>query len=384
MRWLLVIIGTLLATGCSLFGDEDTPVEPPAELEDFEPTVKIKRAWSVRFGGGSEGLLLGLTPATDGARVFAGGHTGRVLSVDSQTGDPVWAQKTGLPLSAGPGVGDGLLVFGTSDGEVLAMSAQDGSVLWRAPVSGEVLARPAISRGRVVVRTVDGRLQALDTENGFEIWSVEQPVPRLTLRGNSAPMIGDDVVIAGFDNGRIASYDLDDGDVRWENVVAPASGRTEIERLADVDASIQIVDQDIYVASYSGRTASLALESGRILWSQDVSSYQGLSADWSSVFVTTDSSRVVSMSRASGAVVWEQNTMRMRSLTRPVPFENTIVVGDFEGYVHWLDVSSGALAGRWRADKSAIVGEPIVAGDTVIVQTDSGELVGFRIESATG
>jgi outer membrane protein assembly factor BamB len=244
-----------------------------------------------------------------------------------------------------------------------------------------VLARPAIGGNRVVVRTVDGRLHGLDPADGSLLWSVEQLVPRLTLRGNSAPQIRGDVVVAGFDNGRIAAYELLTGDVRWENVVSPSSGRTEIERLADVDATIQIIDQDIYAASYHGRTASLALESGRVLWSQEVSSYQGLSADWTNVFVTTDVSHVVSLSRASGAVVWEQEVLRMRALTQPVPYADTIVVGDFEGYVHWLDVNSGELAARQRADNSAIVGAPLVVGDVVVVQTDDGHLVAYRIDA---
>jgi outer membrane protein assembly factor BamB len=384
MRLLLLLFAALLTAGCSIFGDDDEPVEPPAELTDFEPTVEVRRVWDVRFGKGSEGLLFGLSPATDGGRVYAGGRRGRVLAVDAASGDPVWAQKTDLQLSAGPAVGAGFVFFGTSDGEVVALSASDGTVAWRQPVSGEVLARPAISDDRLIVRTVDGYLRALSLADGSELWSVEQPVPRLTLRGNGAPEISGDVVVAGFDNGRIAAYELADGDVRWENVVAPSSGRTEIERLADVDASVEILDQDIYATSYGGRTASLALESGRILWSQDVSSYQGLSADWTNVFVTNDFSHVVSLSRASGGIVWEQDAMRMRSLTTPVPYANTIVVGDFEGYVHFLDVNSGALAARTRADKSPIVGTPLVVSDVVIVQTDDGRLAAFRIESQDG
>ncbi len=384
MRGLTLLLASLLASGCALFGDDDEPVEPPAELTEFEPRVKIKRVWSVDFGSGSDELLLGLSPATDGARIYGGGHAGRVIAIDAPSGDPVWAVKTGLPLSAGPGVGDGLLIFGTSDGEVLALSAGEGKIVWRQPVSGEVLARPAIGGNRVVVRTVDGRLHGLDPADGSLLWSVEQQVPRLTLRGNSAPQIRGDVVVAGFDNGRIAAYELLNGDVRWENVVSPSSGRTEIERLADVDATIQIIDQDIYAASYHGRTASLALESGRVLWSQEVSSYQGLSADWTNVFVTTDVSHVVSLSRASGAVVWEQDVLRMRALTQPVPYADTVVVGDFEGYVHWLDVNSGELAARQRADNSAIVGAPLVVGDVVVVQTDDGHLVAYRIDAGKG
>jgi outer membrane protein assembly factor BamB len=384
MRALPLLLLSLTVAGCALFGDDDEPVEPPAELTEFEPRIKVKRVWDIDFGSGSEELLLGLSPATDGARVYAGGHRGRVIAVDAPSGDAVWAVKTGLPLSAGPGVGLGLLVFGTSDGEIIALSVDDGDMLWRAPLSGEVLAKPAIAEGRVVVRTVDGRLHALDPGDGRRLWNVEQQVPRLTLRGNSPPRIRDEIVVAGFDNGRIAAYELDDGDVRWENVISPASGRTEIERLADIDASIQIIDQDIYATSYHGRTASLALESGRILWSQEVASYEDLSADWTNIFVTTDFSHVVSMSRASGAIVWEQDVLHMRALTGPMPYSDTVVVGDFEGYVHWLDVNSGELVARERADSSAIVGQPLVVGDIVVVQSDKGRLVAYRIDPGAG
>jgi outer membrane protein assembly factor BamB len=384
MRALLLLLMFLTVGGCALFGDDDEPVEPPAELTDFEPRIKVKRVWDIDFGSGSEELLLGLSPATDGARVYAGGHRGRVIAVDAPSGDSVWAVKTGLPLSAGPGVGLGLLVFGTSDGEIIALSVEDGQMLWREPLSGEVLATPAIAEGRVIVRTVDGRLHALDSSDGRLLWNVEQQVPRLTLRGNSPPQIRDDIVVAGFDNGRIAAYELEDGDVRWENVVSPASGRTEIERLADIDASIQIIDQDIYATSYHGRTASLALESGRILWSQEVASYEALSADWTNIFVTTNFSHVVSMSRASGAIVWEQDVLHMRALTGPVPYADTVVVGDFEGYVHWLDVNSGELVARERADSSAIIGQPLVVGDIVVVQSDKGRLVAYRIDPGAG
>jgi len=382
IRRLLIVCGVMLVAGCSLFKSDDAePIDPPVPLPEYESRLKIDRLWQVKVGDSSEHLLLGLAPGTDGARVYAGAHDGRATAVDLEDGRRVWATETDLKLSAGPTVGHGLAIFGTSDGQIVAVDTSDGSLRWISAVMGEVLAPVAISSTSVAMRSVDGRLRVLDISDGVERWNVEQPVPKLTLRGTSSPAITGDTVVAGFDNGRIAAYTLRDGQTRWENVVAPARGRTEVERLADVDSPIHIVDQDVYASSYNGRTASLALESGQILWSQDVSSYHGLAADWTAVFVTSSVSHVVAMSRTSGSILWTQEALHQRALTAPTPVGNNLVVGDFEGYVHWLDASSGELIGRLRADKSAIVAQPRVAGDVVVVLAESGTMAAYRARS---
>lgn len=381
-RWS-VIASVLILSGCSIFGggdDDEVAVDPPVELAEFQPTLRISELWKAKVGGGTENLLLGLRPATDGARVYAGDHEGTVIAVDIANGKDLWRVDTGLRLSGGPAFGQGLIVFGTSDGEVVALDVQDGSERWRVPVFGEVLAAPVISQGYVLVRSVDGRLRALEAGTGSERWNIEQPVPRLTLRGNSTPAVAGELIVAGFDNGRIAAYELADGDVRWENVVAAPSGRTEIQRLADVDADVRVIDQDIYVASFNGRTANLALESGQILWSQDLPSYRGLSADWIAIYVTDDSSHVVALNRSSGAIMWTQEDLHMRAVTTPVPYQSTVVVADFEGYLHWLDAATGAMAGRVRADDVAIIAPPVVAGEILVVLTESGRLAAYRAQ----
>ena len=384
IRVFALLPAALLITACSLFGDKEEPIEPPAELVAFDATVKLDRRWNVRFGKGADGLIQGLTPATAGGRIYAGTRNGRAICLDVETGKPVWAVSTEMDFSAGPGVGENLVVFGTSEGEILALDMSNGQELWRTSVSGEVLASPVVGGNTVIVRSVDGHLRALSALDGGELWDVEQQVPRLTLRGNGTPAIVEDIVVAGFDNGRLAAYDLNDGDTRWENVVAPSRGRTELERLADVDSSIHVVGQDLYTASYSGRVASMAIESGRILWSQDLSSYLALGADWTNIYVTDKNGVVTAVNRSSGAIQWSQEAMRMRGLTSPTPFAATIVVGDFEGYLHWLDARSGELVARTKTGKSAIVGVPIVAGDTVVVQTDNGHLVAYRLKEPAG
>jgi outer membrane protein assembly factor BamB len=279
MRYLLPLglAALLIAAGCS----KDKDVEPPAKLVDFPQTLPVKKLWSENVGGGKKQMLLrlGLGPAVDKGIVFAGSHKGELLAVSLDTGKRVWEKKLKLPLSAGPGVGDGMLVVGTSKGEVLALDGATGRELWHTRVNSELLSAPAVSEKVVVMRSVDGRLHGLNAGDGKELWSVEQQVPRLSLRGTAIPVIAKDVAICGFDDGKVMAVSLNTGDTVWDATLAAPHGRTELDRLVDVDSAVRVIGDDVFATGFQGRTAMLALDSGQIWWAHDMSSYRGLAAD---------------------------------------------------------------------------------------------------------
>jgi len=377
---VLLLAAAALASGCGVFGggNRDT-VEPPAELVDLESSLRVRRAWSNRVGRGAERLRLGLTPATDGARVFAGAHNGSVAAFDIETGRRLWAVDTDLPLAAGPGFGGDVLVFGTNDGDVIALDAGTGEERWRIAVGSEVLAPPAVSANVVVFRSVDGRLRGVSAANGAALWTVQQSLPALTLRGNTAPRIAGLSVAGGFDNGRVGAYSLTSGDTLWEVAVANPTGRNELERLVDISAGLQIIGNDVYAAGYQGRVVGIDLNTGLVLWQQDMSSFAGLGVDANNVYVTTDVGVVVALTRRSGSLVWRQEALRLRDVTAPVRFRQAVVVGDLEGYLHWLDLADGSFLARSRAAGSRITSAPLVAGLHLVVQADDGSIAAFTI-----
>jgi outer membrane protein assembly factor BamB len=368
---LLVVLG-----GCA--GSKDT-AEPPAELQPFEATLGVDRLWSGKVGGKSERLRLGLRPATDGARIYAGSYDGQVTAFDAQSGEKVWSVKTDLALTAGPGFGDGLLAFGTADGELLALDAATGTERFRQATGSEVLAPPAIGSGVVVVRSVDGRLRGFSATTGVTVWTVEQSLPALTLRGNTAPRVAGTLVVSGFNNGRVGAYEIADGDPAWEVAIANPTGRSELERLVDVSAGLQIVGNDVYVVGYHGRAVGIDLATGVVLWQQELSSYAGLGADFNNVYVTNDFDAVVALDRANGTQVWRQEALRLRDVTAPTRYANTLVVGDFEGYLHWLSPDDGSFVARERAAGQRISAAPLVVGQNVYVQGDDGTLAAYTL-----
>ncbi len=375
--WLLALgVG-----GCGIFGGDDETEEPPAELSPIEATVDVDRLWSAKIGDGSERLHVGLRLATDGARIFAASVDGRVSALDAANGRDVWTVDTDLPLSAGPSYSDETLVVGTSDGQVAAIAAADGAPLWTVDVSSEVLGAPAIGGTTVVVRSVDGRLHGLDLANGNALWVVDNSVPRLSLRGVSRPAIAGDTAIVGLDDGKIVAVSLDDGDVQWERPIAAPRGRTELERLADVDGAIVVSGSDIYAAGFQSRAVLLSAESGQVLWAQDLSTYRDLGVDWGQIYAADAAGSVIALDRVTGGPVWQQDAFARRKLSAPAAYGTSVVVGDFEGYLHWLATRDGSIQARARLGDAAISAPPLVVGENLYVLSDGGTVGAFRAQT---
>jgi outer membrane protein assembly factor BamB len=377
----LAAILVALLPGCSWFaGDEKE--EQPAELVDIEHVLRIRQTWSAGVGDGNEILRLALTPASDGSRIFAADHDGRVAAFDVARGKRAWRADTELPLAGGPGYGSGSVVVGSSDGFVVALGAEDGGERWRANVASEVLAAPAVGERHAYVRTVDGKLIALDLADGRQAWFAQQTMPRLSVRGTGSPVVDRGLVIGGFDNGRVAAYDVNDGSVVWDVLVVPPAGRTEVERLSDLNASVQVLGDEVYAVGYQGRLVALARESGQTLWSIEFSSYAGLAADAGNLYVSGERGELLAVERSSGRELWRNSDLALRDLTAPVPYRGSVVVGDFEGFVHFFDAATGKMQTRVRADSARITSAPLVVGDGLYVLTDGGELVAFRDATA--
>lgn len=372
---LLLLCAFLSA--CSMFSD-DKDEDDPAELVKLKSSLRIKKAWSRRIGDETEFLRLALTVSSDGSMVYAGAHDGRVAAFSATKGKRKWLTKTRIPLSAGPAVGSGIVVAGSNDGDVVALDARDGKELWRIKVSSEVLASPAVSDELALVRTVDGKLTALRLQDGSEAWFVQQSVPRLTVRGTGSPVVLGDVVLCGFDNGRLAAYELVDGSQIWDELVSPPEGRTEIDRLSDINATVKVVGDDIYVAGYQNDLVALAIESGQTLWTRELSSDTGIGVDTTNVYVTLENGLVTALTRRGGRELWRQDALYKRDLTGPTPFGRSVVVGDFEGYLHWMDIETGEFQARVRAGSARITSQPLVVNDTLYVVNDDGKLYAFR------
>jgi len=374
--FMLAGCGTM-ADPTSWFGDDVKEVEPN-ELTDFEKTLQVKTLWDTDTGSGTDNLRLRLIPRVDGGRVYAADSEGQVQAFDSLTGERIWGVDLDLPLSGGPGSGEGLVLLGTTDGEVVALNAENGEQLWKAQVSSEVLSVPAAESGVVVVHSIDGKLVGLSTADGKPLWLYSRKVPVLTLRGSSSPVINGGVVYTGFAGGKLVAVDLQKGFVQWEVSITAPSGRSELERMVDIDGDPFISDGTVYVATYQGELAAVSEYSGTLLWRRKLSSYSGIDADWRNLYVSDDAGNVWGINPVNGAAMWKQDKLLNRRLSAPAVIDGYVVVGDYEGYLHWLSHDDGKMVARTRIGSAAITSPPVMSDGVVYVFGDGGALAAVQ------
>lgn len=365
----------LLLAGCL-----STNVEPPAPLVSFTPKVRVERVWSASVGSADAILRLGLVVSSDGTNVYAADHGGDVYAFALKTGRRLWRTDTEQPISAGPGVGNGLVVVGTQKGGVIALNAVNGKQEWKTSVSGMLLARPAVSANAVVVHTADGLVVALSPSSGKQLWTVTQQVPNLVLRGSGAPVISGDTALVGLADGQLLALKLSDGSQRWIAAVSKPTGSNELSRLVALNGILAVGSNGVYAVTYQGRIARIASDSGQILWSREMSSYTGVSEDAEHVYVTDTHSAVWCLKKTTGVPVWTQPAMRARDLTVPVPFGDTVVAGDLKGYLFFLSKKDGSIVARERLGGDQILAPPIVVGGLLVALSTNGDIAAYKLE----
>lgn len=374
MRQALVAITlSLLVVACSTRGGmprEDLP--PPPKPSAYRADVGVKVAWKATVGKLPAQTGLALCPAVVGEQVFVANAEGRVAAFRVEDGTVSWQQDLQRPLSAGPSATDRLLVVGSRDGEAIGLDATDGELLWRSGVTSEILAAPALGAGLVVVRVADGRIFGLEADSGRRRWLYEHTVPALTLRGTSNPiLVPGRMAVIGLDSGKLVALAPDTGRPLWETTIATPSGRSDLERMVDIDADPVLYRNDIYVASYNGRLAVADAATGRTRWDRELSVHAGLAVARDQVYVTDAEQRVWAFDRFNGASIWRQDELRGLQLTGPAVFGDFILVGDSAGYLNWLSLQDGSLQRRQKIG-GAFSCAPVVHADNIYVLTSNG------------
>jgi outer membrane protein assembly factor BamB len=384
LRIAVALLLLSLLTGCGAgetiagwFSKEDKTVVPPAPLVEFQQTINTIKIWSRGTGDGTDEQYLKLSPVVANQRVYVVDTDGDLTAMDATNGDRIWSKDIDARVTGGPGYGDKMVLVGTGDGDVIAFDADNGKRLWKAEVSSEVLSAPQRSGDTVIARTVDGKIFGLDSKTGRRHWIYDRSVPPLTLRGTGTPVIKDGTVIAGFDGGRMAALDLASGRLLWETRIAAAKGTSELERLVDIDSEPVIINGVIYVASFQGQLAAVQMATGRVLWSRDISSYAGFCVDSGTVYLTDDESNVTAFDRYSGDLLWKQEKLHARAVTAPAIVGDYLVVGDVQGYLHWMSKQDGHFVARNRVSDERIIAAPVVAGRIVYVFDTDGELAAY-------
>ena len=345
-----------------------------AELQPITVSAQARVVWRESVGTSD---LYAFTPAVVGSSVYAASNNGTVMRIDD--GALVWKINAGQPLSGGVGADAKMVVVGSPKGDLLAFSSADGTLLWKAKATSEILSPPALGEGIVAVRSGDNRLAAYDTQDGKRKWVYQRPTPALSLRVTAGPVIDGKYVFAGFPGGKLIAVSTSNGAAMWDGTVALPKGATELDRVADITSAPVIAGKTICSVAFQGRVACFDLSNGNLIWARDMSSSAGLAIDARYLYVTDDKGSVHALDMASGASIWKQDKLLNRRVSAPLPMRGLIAIADAQGFVHFLSRDDGSFVARLPTDGSPVVAPLQALGSSVLLQTSNGGI--YAIEA---
>ncbi|GEA49226.1 outer membrane protein assembly factor BamB [Vibrio inusitatus NBRC 102082] len=377
-RTLIAAVATAVV-GCA--SEEDTIIMAPVPVVESQFTPEV--VWSTSVGDGVGQYFSKLTPTYAYNKVFVASRDGEVMALDPESGGKIWTAdlEKDVParLSGGINASYGKLFIGTENGEMIALDAETGEEKWRVEVDGEVLSVPETDANLVLVHTTRGALVALEEETGNEMWTVSTEVPNLTLRGTSSPVAVSGGVFWGTANGRLAAAIVERGQMIWQQPVGTPKGATEIDRLVDSDAKPLIVAGMLYTIGINGQLVAIDLRSGSPAWKRNYSSAQDMTTDGRNIYLVTDKDFVVAVDARSGTELWQNKELEYRLLTAPAIIDRKIVLGDSEGYLHWIDRNTGEFISQQLEHDSGFAVAPIEVDDGFVITTRNGSVKMLKI-----
>ena len=374
LKFFLLAFLFVLLTAC---GSEEDNADPPAELVDFEASAEIEKLWDVSTGEGVGQQYLKLYPLLLSDRLIVTDRNGTVQAVNLSNGDIIWSVDLDVIVSGGVGGNENYHIVSSRDGEVILLDAADGKVKWKAFVSSEVLVPANIVSNNLIVRTVDGKIIALQLETGAERWVYKRDVPALSLRGSSRLLTEGKYIFAGLDSGRLVALN-NNGNPLFDSAVAIPRGKSELERIIDIDGDAVLKNNVLYIASFQGSVIAIDVRKGQLIWRRKLSTYTGVEVAGSAIFSSDERDHVWALDSNNGATLWKMDKLSARRITKPVAMGDAIVVGDYEGYLHWISQYDGHFMARVESDGSGFIVPPLVSGDRVYVLSRDGELAAYQ------
>ncbi|MCW8853176.1 MAG: outer membrane protein assembly factor BamB [Gammaproteobacteria bacterium] len=374
LKLFLLVVSFMFLVSC---GSEEDNSEPPSELVDFEASAEIEKLWDVSIGDGSGQQYLKLYPLLLSERLIATDRNGVVQAININDGDRIWSIDLDVVVSGGVGGNEIYHAVTSRDGEVILLNSKDGNVKWRVNVSSEVLVPAEIVNNNLILRTVDGKIIALHIETGAQQWVYKRDVPALSLRGSSRLVTKGNKIFAGLDSGRLVALD-NNGNPLFDSAVAIPRGKSELERIIDIDGDAVFRDNVLYIASYQGSVIAIDVRKGQLIWRRKLSTYTGVEVAGSGVFSSDEHDHLWALDNNNGATLWKMDKLSARQITKPVAMEDAIVVGDSQGYLHWVSQYDGRFLVRVESDGSGFIVPPLVKGDRLYVLSRDGELIAYQ------
>ena len=323
------------------------------DLPDIKNNTSLKLLWSKSYSGEIDPSLNKVKLPVLYDKIFLFNNENEVFIVNKDNGEVTKKIQIELDILSDILPTASSIIFSTQQ-DTISSYDFNGKLLWQRIINGEILSLSQIYNDMFFARTVDGKLFSIDFITGEILWQSSIPFSSLSIRGIGDPVVFDDKLYMGLDNGRLMALNPFDGNVIWSRQIVNIIGQTDIDRLSDIDSELKYLNGIIYLTSYNGVVAAIDSNDGRVIWRIKDSSVYSLEIIDDQIIYVNDQGHLISLNLYDGTTLWTQDILFNRLNSKPLILNDEIYVRDLQNYVHIFNLSSGELKGRIKLSEKPI------------------------------
>ena len=359
------------------FADEFNYI--PTEIKPYDKKASMELIWENKVG---DNEVNNFNLVFSEEFVIAATSDGSVRKMKINSGETVWKKEFSQKIMIGVGGNIENILFIAEDGYLWCLDGK-GEAIWKIFVDGEALTTPVINNDKAYVRLANYGILQVDLKQGDVDWRYIHSSPSLTFNGTSSLAFSDGIIYGGFGAGKLVAIHQKSGAFMWEATISQIKGVTDIERLNDVLSQPLINNREIYAASTSGDLTAIDRRNVNIIWTRKISSFKNLAFDGFDIYLTHKSDSLYSLDSKNGKTNWRNADLQYRRVTNPIITGDYVAVGDFDGYIHLLNIESGAIEGRAQITSNVPIGKNIhsMGNDKIIGMDMDGNVFYMQVRN---
>jgi len=354
----LLLVGLLLV-GCAQLADKSS----------------LALDWHTNLGYGSRLQLRHQYPIYYDDKLFFCDKN-RLIALDADNGKRLWQQKFPATLNSCLGRFADILYFTDNEGAVYAFNAISRELLWQLSLGENSIIAPTANEQVVLILTLNEHLYALNAQDGAILWSYQAFKPPLTLFGSFRPLIVGPYSIVGFGDGTLVIHNWQEGRLVSYRQIATPQGKTDLERLVDLDAIAVFDDGILYVPSSRNFILALDLQQGNQKWRAQHGSHLAVTYDGQTLYGVNQDNQLYALNKEEGKTLWLQNTHHR--LTAPTLWQGNIAVGDDKGYLYLFSSQDGSQLAKRRIGVVPFNPSLLLADDRLILLDTEGNVFALK------
>ncbi len=272
--------------------------------------------------------------------------------------------------------------------ELSAINGLDGSVIWQ--MKNDLPFRGGITSHEdyLLVSDFDGNLFSINSRNGKVLWNVFLGSEYNSVYTTARPLVVKNKVIVPTTGGTFFVILLNTGEVLWSENISSNQQLPMLFHSGDIVANPVYYEGKLYLVSQSGFTAAFNLETSEKLWNIPIGGFETPTISGKTIFIMGNFGLLAAIDTDTGKLRWQKqypsylnedsffSDKEISVYKGPSLVDSKVLISNKKGIISIVDANNGTEIDTLNIDELSI--PPIPVDGNLLFLTSKGKLLAYE------